>query len=220
VEVHREAQFPSILMSYHAPNWEEQDAYALELLDKILSQGRSSRLYNSLIYKQKLALEVGSDFNLDTKDPFLFMVYGQPMPGKTVAQVEAALNAEIKKMQTDLVSDAEMLKAKNQTTASFYMALDSIFYWHAAGPHRKCTGGPLKEFTSKFWWWPPPTSGGRPKNTWCPQPHGGHPGAVKTGNPRWSTTSPMGKSDKFLFAGRARHRETGMHLGLKKVFTE
>jgi zinc protease len=128
VEVHREAQFPFVLMSYHTPNWEEQDAYALELLDKILSQGRSSRLYNSLIYKQKLALEVGADFNLDTKDPFLFMVYGQPMPGKTVAQVEAALNAEIKKMQTDLVSDAEMLKAKNQTTASFYMALDSIFY--------------------------------------------------------------------------------------------
>jgi zinc protease len=128
VEVHREAQFPSVLMSYHAPNWQEQDAYALELLNRILSQGRSSRLYNSLIYKQKLALEVGADFNLDTKDPFLFMVYGQPMPGKTVAQVEAALNAEIKKMQTDLVSDAEMLKAKNQTTASFYMALDSIFY--------------------------------------------------------------------------------------------
>ncbi len=128
VEVHREAQFPYVLMSYHAPNWQEQDAYALELLDRILSQGRSSRLYNSLIYKQKLALEVGADFNLDTKDPFLFMVYGQPMPGKTVAQLEAALNAEIKKMQTDLASDTEMLKAKNQTTASFYMALDSIFY--------------------------------------------------------------------------------------------
>jgi zinc protease len=128
VQVHREAQFPSILMSYHTPNWREPDAYALELLDRILSQGRSSRLYNSLVYQQKLALEAGADFNLDTTDPFLFMVYGQPMPGKTVAQVEAALDAEIKKLQTDLVSDAELLKAKNQTTASFYMGLDSIFY--------------------------------------------------------------------------------------------
>ena len=128
VQVHREAQFPSILMSYHTPNWREADAYALELLNRILSQGRSSRLYNSLVYQQKLALEVGADFNLDTTDPFLFMLYGQPMPGKTVVQVEAALDAEIKKLQTDLVSDTEMLKAKNQTTASFYMALDSIFY--------------------------------------------------------------------------------------------
>ena len=56
------------------------------------------------------------------------MLYGQPMPGKTVAQLEAALDAEIKKLQTDLVSDTELQKAKNQTTASFYMALDSIFY--------------------------------------------------------------------------------------------
>ena len=128
VEVRREAQFPFILMSYHVPNWQDQDAFPLELLNRILSQGKSSRLYNDLIYKQKLALEAGTDYNLDTIDPFVFMVYGQPMPGKTVAQVEAALDAEIKKMQNDLTGDTELQKAKNQTTAAFYMALDSIFY--------------------------------------------------------------------------------------------
>jgi zinc protease len=128
VQVHREAQFPSLLMSYHAPNWQDQDAYPLELLNRILSQGRSSRLYKELVYKQKLALEAGAEYNLDTTDPFVFMLFGQPMPGKTVAQLEAALNAEIKKIQTELVSDTELQKAKNQTTASFYMALDSIFY--------------------------------------------------------------------------------------------
>ena len=68
------------------------------------------------------------DYNLDTTDPFIFMLYGQPMPGKTVAQLEAALDAEIKKLQTELVSDTELQKAKNQTAASFYMSLDSIFY--------------------------------------------------------------------------------------------
>lgn len=128
VEVHREAQFPQILMNYHVPNWQEQDAFPLELLNRILSQGRSSRLYNELVYKQKLALEAGVDYNLDTTDPFVFMIYGQPMPGKTVAQVEAALDAEIKKLQTDLVSDTELQKTKNQTAATFYMGLDSIFY--------------------------------------------------------------------------------------------
>jgi zinc protease len=128
VEVHREAQFPSVLMNYHVPNWQDQDAYPLELLNRILSQGHSSRFYNELIYKQKLALEVGVEYNLDTTDPFLFMLYGQPMPGKTMAQLEAALEAEIKKMQTGLVSGAELQKAKNQTAASFYMSLDSIFY--------------------------------------------------------------------------------------------
>ena len=128
VEVSREAQFPVILMNYHVPNWESPDAYPLELLSRILSQGRSSRLYHNLVYKQKLALEAGADYSFDTTDPFVFSLYGQPMPGKTAAQVEAALDTEIKRLQTDLVGDQELQKVKNQVAASFYMAMDSIFY--------------------------------------------------------------------------------------------
>jgi zinc protease len=128
VEVRREAQFPALLMNYHVPNWESPDAYPLELLARILSSGRSSRLYHNLVYQQKLALEAGADYNFDTIDPFIFSLTGQPMPGKTVAQLEAALEAEIKRLQTDLVSDQELQKVKNQVAASFYMALDSIFY--------------------------------------------------------------------------------------------
>ncbi len=50
------------------------------------------------------------------------------MPGKTVAQLEAALDAEIKRMQTELVGTPRLQKAKNQAAASFYMSMDSIFY--------------------------------------------------------------------------------------------
>jgi zinc protease len=128
VEVHREAQFPALLMNYHVPNWESPDAYPLELLARLLSSGRSSRLYHNLVYQQKLALEAGADYDFDTTDPFVFSLAGQPMPGKTVAQLEAALEAEIKRLQTDLVGEKELQKAKNQVAASFYMALDSIFY--------------------------------------------------------------------------------------------
>jgi zinc protease len=128
VEVHREAQFPCILMNYHVPNWESPDAYPLELLARILSAGRSSRLYHDLVYRQKLALEAGAGYDFDTTDPFVFSLYGQPMPGKTVAQLEAALNAEIKRLQTELVGAKELQKVKNQVAASFYMAMDSIFY--------------------------------------------------------------------------------------------
>jgi len=128
VVVHREAQFPYILINYHVPNWKSADAYPLEVLSVILSQGRSSRLYHDLVYKRKLALEAGADYSLDTTDPFVFSFYGQPMPGKTVAQLEAALNQEIKRVQTELVGAKELQKAKNQAAAAFYMAMDSIFY--------------------------------------------------------------------------------------------
>ncbi|MGQ9688246.1 MAG: M16 family metallopeptidase [Desulfobaccales bacterium] len=128
VVVQREAQLPYLLMAYHVPNWREEDAFALELLAGLLSHGRSSRLYHKLVYKDRLALEAGADYDLDSADDSLFLLYGQPLPGKTIAQLERALEGEIKKLQTDLVEAKELEKAKNQLTASFYMALDSLFY--------------------------------------------------------------------------------------------
>lgn len=128
VLVHREAQFPALLINYHVPNWQSPDAYPLELLSRILSQGRSSRLYHNLVYQQKLALDAQADYSFDTADPFLFILSGQPMPGKSVEQLQAAMEAEIKRLQTELVGEPEMKKAKNQVAASFYMALDSMFY--------------------------------------------------------------------------------------------
>jgi zinc protease len=128
VVVQREAQLPYLVMAYHVPNWESPDAFALELLVRLLAQGRSSRLYHKLVYKDRLALEAGADYDLDTADNSLFLFYGQPLPGKTVAQLERSIEAEIKKLQTDLVDDKELEKAKNQVTAAFYMSMDSLFY--------------------------------------------------------------------------------------------
>jgi zinc protease len=45
-----------------------------------------------------------------------------------VEQLEKALEVEIKKLQTDLVAETELAKAKNQLQAGFYMSLDSLFY--------------------------------------------------------------------------------------------
>jgi len=128
VSVRREAQLPYVLMLYHAPNWQDPDAYSLELLSRVLSSGRSSRLYHHLVYRERLALEVGADYSFDTANPTVFTLYGQPLPGKTVAALEAALDREIKKLQKELVSETELQKTKNQTQAAFYMSLDSLFY--------------------------------------------------------------------------------------------
>jgi len=128
VIVQREAQLPYLLMVYHVPNWKHPDSFALEVLNELLSQGRSSRLYHRLVYKERLALEAGSDYSLDTRDPSVFVLYGQPLPDKTVAQLEAALDREVRRLQTELVGDQELQKVKNQVTAGFYMSLDSLFF--------------------------------------------------------------------------------------------
>jgi zinc protease len=127
-ELTREAQLPAIFMAYHTPNLEQADAFPLEVLSLILSQGRSSRLHHRLVYEAKLALDAGAEYDFATASPSLFVFYAQPLPGKATNLVEQALEAEIEKIKTQLVSDKELTKAKNQTEATFIMSQDSLFY--------------------------------------------------------------------------------------------
>lgn len=126
--VRREAELPAIFAGYHVPNLRHPDSYALEVLAGILSEGRSSRLYRSLVYEKQLALYAGGDYNSISADPHLFYLYAGVMPGRTIDEVEKALYAEIESLKTDPVSDEEMEKAKNQIEAGFIMGQDSVFY--------------------------------------------------------------------------------------------
>jgi zinc protease len=127
-ELTREAQLPAIFMAYHVPNLQDPDAFPLEVLSLILSQGRSSRLHQRLVYEAKLALDAGAEYEFATSSPSLFVFFAQPLPGKATATLEQALDAEIEKIKTQLVSDKELAKAKNQTEAAFIMGQDSLFY--------------------------------------------------------------------------------------------
>ncbi len=127
-ELNREAQLPAIFMGYHTPNLEQADAYALEVLSLILSQGRSSRLHRRLVYEKKLALDAGAEYEFATASPSLFVFYAQPLPKNPISTVEAAMNAEIESLKTKPVSEKELAKAKNQTESSFIMNQDSLFY--------------------------------------------------------------------------------------------
>jgi zinc protease len=79
----------------------------------ILSQGRSSRLYQSLVYQQQLALSANAGADL-REDAGMFTFTSFAVNGKKPEDVEAALRAEIKKLQDAPVSAAELEKAKNQ----------------------------------------------------------------------------------------------------------
>jgi zinc protease len=126
--VTREAQLPALFMAYHVPNFTSADAYPLEVLSLILAQGRSSRLYRRLVYEAKVALDAGAEYEFATASPSLFLFYAQPLPGKSLAQVEKMLEEEIERIKTQPVSEQELLKAKNQTEAAFIMGQDSLFY--------------------------------------------------------------------------------------------
>lgn len=128
ISVKRHAELPAVFAGYHAPNIKHRDSYPLDVLQSILSAGRSSRLYRSLVYEQQLALYAGGDYDNITNDPNLFYMYAGVMPGKTAEEVEKALYAEIEKIKNTPVLDDELQKAKNQIESSFIMGQDSIFY--------------------------------------------------------------------------------------------
>jgi zinc protease len=124
----RQAELPAILAGYQVPTVKQPDSYALEVLQGVLSSGKSSRLYRSLVYEKQIALSVGGDYDNVSADPNIFTLYASVMPGKTADAVEKALYAEIDKLKTESISDEELKKAKNQIESSFIMGQDSIFY--------------------------------------------------------------------------------------------
>lgn len=123
----RDAQLPFVMMGYRTPNFTSEDAYALSVLESVLSHGKSGRLYRSLVYEQQLALAVGADYTLMQADPGLFYFYGIVKPGQKVEPVEEALAKEIARIQATPPSDVEIQRAKNNVEADFVFQQDSNF---------------------------------------------------------------------------------------------
>ena len=123
----REAESPYLLIAYHTPAFPHEDSYALNVLSLILSGGKSSRLYKSLVYEKKIALDVDADYDGFNKDPYLFFLDATVSPGKNINDVEEALCTEIEKIKKRPPSEQEVQKAKNQIEASFIMEQDSIY---------------------------------------------------------------------------------------------
>jgi len=114
----RQAQMPLMLIAYHGCRAGEYDEVALDLLSTILSGGESARLYQSLIYRQKLALYAEA-YNDARTDPGLISFYAAPIAGRTTAELEQALYAELDLVKTQGVTPAELAKAKSQLKAQY-----------------------------------------------------------------------------------------------------
>ena len=123
----REAQVPFVMMGFRVPNYSSEDSYALDILESILSHGKSSRLYQSLVYDQKNSLAVGAEYSVLQTDPGLFYFYSLVNPGAKVEGVEEAIQREIVRLQNEPPSEQELQRAKNQVEAARVFEQDSNF---------------------------------------------------------------------------------------------
>ena len=126
--VKKEAQLPSLVMGYHVPNLREPESYVLEVIATILSSGKSSRLYQSLVRDKRLVLSADVDHSLLSRDPSLFYISADLLPGKKITEVEKALDQEVERLKKERVGEQELEKVKNQLEASFVFGQDSLFF--------------------------------------------------------------------------------------------
>ena len=121
----REATQPFYLEGYHRPDYRDPDDSVYDAITDIFSNGRTARLYRSLVRDQKIAAtgEGFSGFPGD-KFPGLFAFYAVPLPRHTPEEMRTAIHKELDRLKTEDVSDEELARFKTRARADLLRGLD------------------------------------------------------------------------------------------------
>ncbi|HEX4664343.1 MAG TPA: pitrilysin family protein [Terriglobales bacterium] len=115
---------PIYLEGFHRGDYRDKDDAVYDAISDLLSEGRTSRLYRSLVRDKKIAATaVGFTDFPGVKYPSLFGFYAVPVPGHTPAELQAAFKDEIDRIKTQDVSDAELEMVKTRAKANLIRGL-------------------------------------------------------------------------------------------------
>jgi zinc protease len=124
VIVRRAGTTPQIEISYHIPEFGHPDRYAFDVLESALSGGRTARFFGALVQSGLASSAEAYDYGL--REPDLFSMSADAQPGKTNADLEKALLAEIEKVQTTPISQEELNRVVKQAEAAYIYGQDSV----------------------------------------------------------------------------------------------
>ncbi|HEY6085387.1 MAG TPA: pitrilysin family protein [Nitrospira sp.] len=125
VEVEFDAE-PSLVIGFHKPGLGHPDDYVFDVIDEILTDGLTSRLYIKLVRDGRLAVSINSDSNYPgVRAPNLFVLQATPLAPHTNAEVEAAVLAELERLKKEPVTAKELEKVINNLDADLVRALRS-----------------------------------------------------------------------------------------------
>jgi zinc protease len=117
-------------MAWKAPKLTDIDQdrvpFALEVLSALLDGNDAARFPKRLVRGEKIAQSAGAGYDASVRGAAQFLLAGQPAAGKTVAELEAALRAEIKRIQDEGVTEEELKRVKTQTIAAQVYKRDSL----------------------------------------------------------------------------------------------
>ena len=123
--IEKDAQAPLIHMAFHAGSATDPETLPMSVLLNILVGGNSSRLHQTLVEEDQLALAVGG-FQMEGLDPGLVYFYLTLPPGSDLDEVEDRLLEELNRVAVGGITEAELEKARNIMIADYWRALSTI----------------------------------------------------------------------------------------------
>jgi zinc protease len=118
-------ELPRLYLAWHSPALFTEDDAELDLVADLLSSGKTSRLYRSLVYERRVATEIAASQNSREAGGF-FQVAATAAPGHTLAELERTITAEIAGMAASGPSPTEMERALAQAEAHFIFRLQTV----------------------------------------------------------------------------------------------
>lgn len=117
---------PSMIIGYHKPTAPAAEDYIFDVLETILSKGRTSRLHSTLVLQKQIAESISVHNGMPaTRYPNLFAISARPRHPHTNDELQAAIFQELENIKKHPVSDQELAKAKNQLKMDYMKSLDS-----------------------------------------------------------------------------------------------
>lgn len=117
---------PMLIIGYHKPTAPAYDDYVFDVLESILTSGRTSRLYNLLVTEMGIAKSVNAGNGTPgTRFPNLFTISAEPRYPHTNKELEEIILREIERIKKEPITEAELAKAKNHIKMSYIKSLDS-----------------------------------------------------------------------------------------------
>lgn len=122
VTIHDRSQ-PIYVEGYHRPDFHDPDDAVYDVLSDLLSKGRTSRLYRSLVRDKQIAIQAEGGSFPGTKYPCIFFFYAAPSQGHTAKEMAGPIHDEIEKLKTQDVSDEELQSIKTRAKADLIRGL-------------------------------------------------------------------------------------------------
>jgi len=125
VTIEEDWPLPAVVVAYPITYDGNPDSYPLHIAAKVLSDGTSSRIYQRLVYKERMALSAFGQANL-IEHPNLFYAVAIVAPGHTPSKVADALIAEMQKLVTEPISERELQRSKNQFARDYVLGRQTV----------------------------------------------------------------------------------------------